>query len=201
MSRGLFFLLAGTLVIAACADSAPEPAPSSEAAPAERAPLDTAALRAALPDLAAQATLPLPRPAPDFALPTLDGDTLRMADLEGNLVLVNFWATWCPPCIAEIPDLNELYEALSRDGLVVLGVSEDQEGIEVVAPFAAEHAIAYPVVLDPEGTLARAYGGVFGLPTTFLVSQEGEVVNRFAGLFPAEEMRDPLRDMLGLNVE
>ncbi|NBC18735.1 MAG: redoxin domain-containing protein [Bacteroidetes bacterium] len=143
----------------------------------------------------------LPRPAPDLAWPTLAGDTLRLADLRGDLVLLNVWATWCPPCIAEIPDLAALYEDLHADGLTIVGLSVDAEGAEVVAPFAEDHPMPYPVALDPDASSTEQLGGVYSLPTTLLIDPEGQIVNRFVGIFPVEEMRGPLRDMLGLPVE
>lgn len=144
---------------------------------------------------------PLPRPAPDLAWPTLEGDTLRLSDLRGDLVLLNVWATWCPPCIAEIPDLAALYEELHADGLTIVGLSVDAEGAEVVRPFAEDHPMPYPVVLDPDASSPEQLGGIYSLPTTLLIDPDGQIVNRFVGIFPVEEMRDPLRDMLGLLVE
>lgn len=180
------------LTTLACGDpDPPQTAPSIESTEARTMQRDTVAeaYAAALPQM--------PRPAPDFELPTLENDTLRLADLRGGLALINFWATWCAPCIAEIPELAALHEDI--DGLTVVGVSLDAEGFAAVRPFAAKYSIPYPVVVD-DGTLADAYGGVYGLPVTFLVDQEGQIVNRFTGLFPVDEMREPLREMLGLPV-
>ncbi len=164
------------------------------------ATIDSAAFMQALPHLAEGANLSLPFPAPDFALSTLDGDTLRMADLHGDWVLLNFWATWCAPCLVEIPDLAALHTDLNPHGFHVVGVSLDEEGFGVVEPFAQKLEISYPLVVD-NGTMAAAYGGIYSLPTTFLIDADGQVINRFVGLFPSAEMHAPLRDMLGLSVE
>lgn len=192
------FLLPLLLIIAllGCqSQDAPEPATPDTTAAATSFTLPSEA------DTSTTGLPSFPRPAPDLAWPTLDGDTLRLADLEGRLVLVNVWATWCPPCIAEIPDLADLYRDLHDDGLTIVGLSIDGRGADVVRPFAEQHPMPYPVVLDPTSSTTDALGGVHSLPTTFLIDQDGQIVNVFVGLFPAEEMYDPLRDMLGLPVE
>lgn len=132
--------------------------------------------------------------APDVVLPTLAGDSLRLAELRGRVVLVNFWATWCAPCRVEIPDLAALHTELADEGLTVVGVALEEDGPTVVAPFVAEHAIPYPIALD-DGTAAGAFGGVLGLPTTFIIAPDGRVVRRLLGIFRPEEMR-PLLDAL-----
>lgn len=132
---------------------------------------------------------------PAFALPTAEGDTLRLSDLEGDVVLLNFWATWCPPCIREIPDLKALYAEFGGRGLNVVGVSVDETGLEAVRPFMAEMDIDYPIVVD-DGTLASQFGGVWSLPTTFVMDREGNVVRRVLGIFPTEEMRPLLIELL-----
>jgi thiol-disulfide isomerase/thioredoxin len=116
----------------------------------------------------------------DFTVTDLDGRTIRSADLRGKVVLVNFWATWCPPCRAEIPDLVKLQDKY-RDKLVILGVSEDEVGPEPVKAFAAEHKMNYPIVMaTPE--LQKIFQGVSALPTTFVVDPEGRVQRRHEGL-------------------
>lgn len=135
-------------------------------------------------------------PAPDFNLPTLAGDTLRLADLRGQVVLINFWATWCGPCVEEIPEFVELYEELHPQGLAIVGITVDEEGAEIVAPFAARFNINYPVALDPEGAVAEEYGGVFALPTTYVIDAEGQIVDRVIGLYPVAEKRPALLEML-----
>jgi peroxiredoxin len=154
-------------------------------------PADAASRQAEAP----AADAPALRKAPDFALKTLDDNTFRLSDELGNVVIVNFWATWCGPCIEETPDLIALHDALKDRGFTVVGVSEDLEGFDVVSPFAEEYGVTYPMVVD-DGSVAEAFGGVYGLPTTFVIDREGYIVARFYGLFPFEDMRPHLEEML-----
>jgi cytochrome c biogenesis protein CcmG, thiol:disulfide interchange protein DsbE len=111
------------------------------------------------------------QPAPDFALDDLEGRTVRLSDLRGQVVLVNLWATWCPPCLAEMPDLAALYQTYKDQGLVILGV-DDQERAQTVADFMARNPVPYPILLDPDSRVARAYG-VSYLPASFLIDRRG----------------------------
>ena len=135
--------------------------------------------------------------APDFTLPTLAGDSLRLSDLRGQIVVLNFWATWCAPCIEEIPDLIALHDELNPHGLSVVGIAIDVEGAELVKPFTERLGITYPVPLD-EGAVAEAFGGVWALPTTYVIDPEGRIDQRVIGLFPVKEMRVQFRQQLGL---
>ena len=135
--------------------------------------------------------------APDFTLPTLAGDSLRLSDLRGQTVLLNFWATWCAPCVQEIPELIALHDELSPHGFTVVGVSLDQEGADLIRPFTERLGITYPIPID-DGSTAEAYGGVWALPTTYVIDPDGEIQQRVVGLFPVKEMRPQFRQMLGL---
>lgn len=113
------------------------------------------------------------RPAPDFALNLFDGGVLRLSDLRGRWVVINFWASWCPPCREEMPDLQRAYEAFRGRGVVFVGVAM-ADALPDARRFAEEVGITYPVGLDEQGEIALAYR-VFGLPTTLLVDPEGRV--------------------------
>lgn len=131
---------------------------------------------------------------PDFALKQLNGETFRLSDHRGNVVAINFWATWCPPCREEIPDLIELQEEMNEEVLFV-GVSLDEGGPEKVRTFAEEFGINYPIVID-DGTVAQKYGPIRGIPTTFLVDREGRVRVRSIGLLTKENLRPVLRALV-----
>ena len=136
--------------------------------------------------------------APAFTLPTIQGDSLRLADFEGEVVLLNFWATWCMPCIAEMPDLMELHDELHPHGFSVVGISLDEEGPAAVQAFAERLDINYPLALDQDGLVADAFGGVWALPTTYIIGGDGKLLQRVVGVFPVDEMRPTLRAMLDL---
>ena len=127
---------------------------------------------------------PPPRPvlfqAPDFALPTLSGETVRLADLRGKVVFLNFWATWCVPCRTEMPTIEALYQRYKGRGLDVLAVNMDKSSTTGVEAFAKEAGVTFRIVLDPSWSAARAYG-VRGLPTTYLIDRTGNVVVREVG--------------------
>ena len=113
--------------------------------------------------------------APDFELETLEGERLRLSDLRGEVVVVNLWATWCPPCRAEMPALQELYEKHREDGLVVVAVNAtDQDSAEAARRFVAERGLTFPVGLDPQGEASRLYA-LQAMPSTFVVDREGVV--------------------------
>lgn len=137
-----------------------------------------------------------PEPVPDLTLETLDGASINLAKQDGRLLLVNFWATWCAPCREEIPDLKALHSDLEEDGLTVIGVALDRKGREVVDPFVDQHEINYPIVVDAEGTAEAELGPIPGLPTTILVAPDGQITKRVVGIFPTDEMRPILQDML-----
>ncbi len=109
----------------------------------------------------------------DFTLTDLKGKPWTLKDLRGKVVLVNFWATWCPPCRKEMPDLDTLYRRLGPRGLVILAISDEEAG--KVEPFLAEHPVSYPVLLDP----GRNVNGLFrveGIPKSFVYDREGKLV-------------------------
>lgn len=130
-----------------------------------------------------------PYPAPDFALPDLQGRVHRLSDYRGKVVFLNLWATWCPPCRMEMPSIERLYRRFAPEGLVVLAVSVDESGAKAVAPFVRELGITFPVLLDPEGRLGSRLG-ITGYPETFVIDRGGNVVRHFIG--PAEWDEPPM---------
>src|SRR3954451_12500146 len=152
---------------------------SKSAAPAagKRGDDTTAAAGTATEGTPTLALLKEPMDVAPFTVTDLDGKTVSIADLKGKVVLVNFWATWCPPCRAEIPDLVKLQEKY-RDKLVILGISEDEDASpQEVKAFGAEQKMNYPIVMKtPE--LSKVFKGVSALPTTFVIDPEGKIRQR-----------------------
>ncbi len=114
------------------------------------------------------------RQSADFTLTDLQGKTWTLKDMKGKVVLVNFWATWCPPCRKEMPDLEALYNRFKGQGFVILAISEDEETPKV-APFIAEHKITYPILLDP-GSKVNNLFQVEGIPKSFVYDRSGKLV-------------------------
>ena len=129
--------------------------------------------------------------APDFALERLSGETFHLSDHRGKVVAINVWATWCPPCREEIPDLIEVQKQM-RGEVLFVGVSIDKGGPEKVRAFAEEFGINYPVVID-DGTVVRKYGPMPGIPTTIFVGPRGKVRTRAIGLLTEENVRPVLK--------
>ncbi len=119
--------------------------------------------------------------APDFELQTLDGRNLKLSDLRGKAVLLNFWATYCEPCKVEMPWFVELQKEYGPQGFQIVGVSMDDASTEDVAKFAKEMGVNYPIVLGKE-SVSESYGGVGVLPTTFFVDRNGRLIAREFGL-------------------
>ena len=136
-----------------------------------------------------------PVPAPDFSVPGLDSDTLHFVDFKGKTTLINFWATWCGPCIAEIPDLIALQEELGHESFAVIGLSMDLTGVEDVQKFVESMNINYPIGMD-EGRVAEAFGGVYSLPTTYVIDKNGIIRQRTIGIFPTEAFKPHLISMI-----
>jgi peroxiredoxin len=128
--------------------------------------------------------------ARDFTLESLDGSQVSLADYRGQVVLINFWATWCAPCRAEIPDLQEAYEARQSDGFVVLGVNVE-ESRSAVEPFVTEFDMTYPVLFDETGDILKLYRAI-GLPMSLLVDQDGVIRARHVGYLTAGQLEDYL---------
>jgi thiol-disulfide isomerase/thioredoxin len=137
------------------------------------------------------------RAAPDFLLEQPSGGTLRLSDLQGRPVVVNFWATWCPPCRREVPELVRAAERYGDD-LVIVGV-DLQEPDDLVLDFAAEFGVTYPLVVDRDGELAdtwRLGGPIEGIPTTYFIDVTGVVRDFFYGPLNEERLEEQLAAVL-----
>jgi thiol-disulfide isomerase/thioredoxin len=140
-----------------------------------------------------------PRPVPSFTVQDLDGRKISSESWRGKVTIVNFWATWCPPCRAEIPDLVELQDKY-RDQLQIIGISQDETGPDVVRKFAAEHAVNYPMVMStPE--LEQIFSGVYALPTTFIIDRDLQVVQKHVGMLNPVRTEAETRLLAGLDVD
>jgi cytochrome c biogenesis protein CcmG/thiol:disulfide interchange protein DsbE len=145
---------------------------------------------------ALSANTPDNKKAPDFALKTLEGKTVKLSDYKGKIIIIDFWATWCPPCRKGIPDLIELQKAYSKD-LVIVGISLDQERtLKDLKPFIENYGINYPVVLGNE-KVVKDYGGVNAIPTSFIVDQKGFIIDSHVGLVPKTVYEDKIKMLLG----
>jgi peroxiredoxin len=116
----------------------------------------------------------------DFALPDLQGHTVQLSDLRGSVVFVNVWATWCPPCVEEMPTIQRLYDQLRDRGLKVFAVSIDALGEQVVAPFMRERQLSFPVLLDTQSVIERLYR-TGGVPESFIIDKQGRLVEKVVG--------------------
>jgi len=136
-------------------------------------------------------------PAPEFALQDLDGQTVHIADFSGKVVILDFWATWCPPCRKELPDFIAMQSKYGDKGFTVVGLSVDAGGAHDVRTYAQENKVNfnYPILIANEQT-ANAYGGVVGIPTTFVIDRKGYIVKRFVGYTPASEFEETIRPLL-----
>jgi peroxiredoxin len=136
-------------------------------------------------------------PAPDFTLPGLDGKIVRLSDFSGKVVLVNIWATWCQPCVAEMPSLERLYQQLKGENFEILAVSIDTPGVVVVAPFMKNNNLSFPALIDSQGIIKTAYK-VNGVPESFIVNRQGILSKKVIGPlnWAAPEVLEYLRNLI-----
>ena len=120
------------------------------------------------------------RAAPDFALPRLDGKIVRLSDYRGKVVLLNIWATWCPPCVEEMPSMERLYEELKGEDFEILAVSIDALGAKAVGPFMKRHHLSFPALLNPSASIRSLYGTT-GIPESFIIDKQGTLVETVIG--------------------
>lgn len=133
-------------------------------------------------------------PAQSFILPELRGGTASLQDFRGHLVVLNLWASWCPPCRAELPDLQRLYDQLRMKKLVVLGVNEGESAQRAQA-FAGALRLHFPILLDENQSYGRVYAAL-GLPTTIIIDGRGTIVRGFDGALTFDQMKAAVRPLL-----
>jgi peroxiredoxin len=136
--------------------------------------------------------------APDFHLPTLDGNLVRLADFKGKVIFLNFWATWCPPCIQEMPWMETLYRSLKGWEFEMLAVSIDEDGKEAVRPFMKKYSLTLPVLIDRDKKVAALYG-ITGIPETFIITKQGVIDFKIIGPqdWTERKWRDYFDNLLG----
>ncbi|WP_235441368.1 TlpA disulfide reductase family protein [Paenibacillus sp. IHB B 3415] len=127
--------------------------------------------------------------APDFALTDLKGTTVQLSDFKGKIVLINFWATWCPPCQVEMPHMQNIFQDFKAKDVVILGVNMTltEENLEVVQTFVNEQQLTFPIVTDEKNEVVQTYQ-VVAYPTTYLLDTEGVILEKFQGAISYEIM-------------
>jgi thiol-disulfide isomerase/thioredoxin len=133
--------------------------------------------------------------APNFTLKDANGTDVSLSEYRGKVVLLNFWATWCGPCKIEIPWFMEFEQQYKNKGFAVLGVAMDDDGWAAVKPYIADRKMNYRVMLGTD-SVAREYGGIDSLPTTFVINQEGRIVAAHVGLINKNDYLKEIQSLL-----
>lgn len=118
--------------------------------------------------------------APDFQLEDTKGNKVSLSDLRGKVVLVNFWATWCPPCIEEMPSMERLNEVIAGDDFVLLAINTEKNGRSIVPAFLEKTPYTFPILYDDQGVVQKRYG-VFKFPESFIINKDGTVAEKIIG--------------------
>lgn len=128
--------------------------------------------------------------APDFELKDLQGQTVKLSDFQGKKVMINFWATWCPPCRVEMPHMQKFYADYNKQGVVILAVNltPTEENADSVLAFVKDYGLTFPVVLDEEGTTIQTYQ-VVAYPTTYVIDSNGVIREKFQGAINYDMMK------------
>ncbi len=133
--------------------------------------------------------------APDFTLSSVNGEDVSLSDYKGKVVIVDFWATWCPPCRKGIPDLISLQNEY-KDKVAVIGISLDRDNTKASVPsFTDKMGINYPVVYFNDKVI-NDFGGVNAIPTTFIIDQDGNIVKKIVGLYPKSEYENKIKELI-----
>jgi len=135
------------------------------------------------------------KPAPNFSLKDADGNAVNLSDYRGKVVLVNFWATWCGPCEAEIPWFIEFEKKYKDQGFAVLGVSMDDDGWKSVRPYVASHKINYRIMIGSE-LVSQQFGEIESLPTSFVLDREGRIASNHIGLVDKVDYQNEIVKLL-----
>ncbi|MBM3839549.1 MAG: TlpA family protein disulfide reductase [Verrucomicrobia bacterium] len=130
-----------------------------------------------------------------LGLKDVDGKPVKSSDFAGKVVILDFWATWCGPCRQEIPGFVELQKQYGKEGLVIVGVSLDDQGPKIVKPFMKKYEINYPIVMD-DGKTADLFGGVEAIPTTFVIDREGKIAHKHVGYAPKNQFEKEIKALL-----
>jgi len=136
--------------------------------------------------------------APDFTLAKLGGGQFTLSSLEGKVIIVNFWATYCPPCRQEIPDFVDLYEKYREDGLEIVGVSLDRGGESAVAAFVEILHVNYTIVFGGQEVVEK-YRGIEYIPTTFVIDRDGNIAKKYVGFKSKEVFEAEVKKLLAQN--
>jgi cytochrome c biogenesis protein CcmG/thiol:disulfide interchange protein DsbE len=172
--RKLFYLiLVLTFIAAGCKKKEPEPQQQGQAnVEAEEKPTQ--------PPVDKAPPGPGGKSAPSFTLQDLNGKPVSLSDFKGKVIILDFWATWCPPCVMEIPHFIELYEQYKDQGFAMVGISLDHQGISVVKSFVRKYQVNYTILMT-DGRVDKAYGGIPGIPTTFVIDAAGNIRQKYVG--------------------
>lgn len=127
-----------------------------------------------------QELLAIGLPAPDFTFPGLDGKKVSLSNYKGKVVIVNIWATWCPPCVEEMPSMEKLYQKLKGKDFEILAVSIDSLGSKAVAPFMNKHKLTFPALIDSTETVRTSYKTT-GIPESFIIDKNGILIEKIIG--------------------